>query len=60
MRPKYLLWTAIGAIFSIWYSLDPAAHPVGDAPADALRSGIKQVADAPIQAVDRGRGKLRL
>jgi hypothetical protein len=54
MRPKHLLWIAFGAIFSAWSSLDPAARPVGDALAEALRIGINHIAHQPAQQSGQG------
>lgn len=37
IRPKYLLWITFGVIFSTWYALDLAAHPVGSPLSAILR-----------------------
>lgn len=46
MRPKSILWIAVCVLFSIWYVLDPAAHPIGDVFAKSVRVGIEQMLPA--------------
>jgi hypothetical protein len=49
MRPKHVLWMTFGVIFSTWYSLDPAAHSIGDTSVEALRVGIAQGAHQAVR-----------
>jgi len=30
MGPKLILWVAVSVVSGIWYTMDPAAHPLAD------------------------------
>jgi hypothetical protein len=53
MRPTFILWIAFGAVTAVWYGIDPAAHPFGNALANAPGSARPPVTNAVLRQPDK-------
>jgi hypothetical protein len=53
MRPTFILWIAFGAVTAVWYGIDPAAHPIGNALANAPGSARSPITNAVPRQPDK-------